>query len=652
MSREKKFFLIDWNDSAPLISGRKRHDWVEESFDTSGVTERPEYLGVSVSDIAIKILFSFIACMLVLFFLRTGYVQVLQGSGFMGLAERNKGKELVLLARRGIFYDRNGTPLVWNVPSFLVGIVKSELPAVQSERDTVIAELSKRIGVKKSEIEQALEKAPPYQQAIIAEDVPYESALDLETIRDTLPGVTLEISQRRSYEKMSGFSLSHVLGYTGRISEKELEEKRDLSYVLHDIVGKEGLELSYEPLIHGVHGKKRIEVDALGREKQVLAVTEPQDGKNLYLTIDKNLQEVAEKALEDSLKLFNKKKGVVIVSDPKDGGILAMVSLPSYDNNLFARGISQKEYSELIDNPDRPLFHRAVYGEYPSGSTIKMIVAAAGLQEKIATRSTTVRSVGGLRIGAWYFPDWKAGGHGVTNVVKAIAESVNTYFYMIGGGYGDFEGLGADVLANYFKAFGLGEKTNIDLVGERTGFIPTPEWKRSTKNEPWYIGDTYHIAIGQGDVLATPLQINTVTQYFASGGVSYRPHLVKGVESEEKGAITSVEPIVVKTDVVDRKNVEIVREGLRSAVEAGSARRLSLLGVTAAGKTGTAQWGSGAPHAWFTGFAPYEDPKIVVTVLVEQGEEGSRSATPVAYDILKWYFTKPPQKPQLQSSDL
>jgi len=278
-----------------------------------------------------------------------------------------------------------------------------------------------------------------------------------------------------------------------------------------------------------------------------------------------------------------------------------------------------------LHDPALPLFPRASRGEYPSGSTIKMVIAAAALQEHIVTPQTSILSTGGIRIGEWFFPDWKSGGHGRTNLSKALAESVNTYFYMIGGGYQSFAGLGIDRLARYLKDMGLGSKTGIDLPNEKDGFVPDPEWKEKTKKEIWYIGDTYHVSIGQGDTIVTPLQVHAYTNYFANKGTSYVPHLVK-----------SITPQIYKKDIFASDIVNDVRLGLREGVLSGSSKRLSLLPVSSAGKTGTAQWSKDrAPHAWFTGWAPFDDPKVSITVLIEEGEEGSRSAIQVAYEILK-----------------
>jgi len=268
------------------------------------------------------------------------------------------------------------------------------------------------------------------------------------------------------------------------------------------------------------------------------------------------------------------------------------------------------------------------------------VLAAAALEEGIINENTSFISTGGLRIGEWFFPDWKVGGHGVTNVRKAIAESVNTFFYYIGGGYGDFVGLGIDRMVRYEKIFGLGKQTGIDIIGEAKGFLPTKDWKETIKGERWYVGDTYHAAIGQGDITVTPLQVANYTAVFANGGLLYRPHFIRQVLSSDDKIIRQVDHKPIKSNVVSSENIKIVREGMRQTVAAGSARSLASAPVAVAGKTGTAQWSSNKPnHAWFTGFAPYDKPQIVITILIEQGGEGSSVAVPIAREVLEWYFS-------------
>jgi penicillin-binding protein 2 len=338
-------------------------------------------------------------------------------------------------------------------------------------------------------------------------------------------------------------------------------------------------------------------------------------------------------------------RGVVIVMNPKNGEILSMVSLPAYDNRLFARGIESSEYKALLDNKDQPMFDRAISGEYPSGSTVKMIVASAALQEKVVSEKTTVYSTGGLKVGIWYFPDWKAGGHGYTDVRKAIADSVNTFFYYIGGGFEDFAGLGIERLVKYFKLFNLGEKTGVDLPNEASGFVPSKEWKEKVRKERWYIGDTYHLSIGQGDLLVTPLQVAQWTSFFANRGKIVQPHLVKYILNKDNKLMLAISEKPIKEDIIDDYNIEVVRQGMRKTVTTGSAKRLQDLPVDSAAKTGTAQWNTTKdPHAWFTAFAPYKNPEIVVTVLVEEGKEGSQIALTVAKEVMKYYFDKEGKK--------
>ena len=314
-----------------------------------------------------------------------------------------------------------------------------------------------------------------------------------------------------------------------------------------------------------------------------------------------------------------------------------MVSSPSFNANEFSRGLSVEEYESLQKNSDDPLFNRAVQGLYPSGSTIKPIIAAAALSEGLITASTKYLSTGGFRIGQSFFPDWKAGGHGWADVRLALAESINTFFYIIGGGYNDYQGLGIERINKYAHIFGLGDKTGVDLPNEAAGLVPTPAWKLETKKTPWYIGDTYHVAIGQGDVLVTPLQIANYTSAIANNGVLYQPHFLLETVSSEDGNRQRFRPVVKRQLLVEEKNLKIVREGMRQVVKSGSGRALSSLTLDIAGKTGTAEVGSRQPHAWFTGFAPFDSPQIVVTILLENAGEGSTYAVPVAKDILQWW---------------
>lgn len=605
-----------------------------------------EFLGISLSKKVINTLFLIIIMVLGVLFTRSFFLQVVQGEKYLSYAEGNRVRIKIMPASRGIIYDREGKSLVENVGSFNLVIIPADLPQDENQRSSVLVMISREFNLPLNQIEKLLEGIPffSYQPVLLKENISREEAIEV-LVRDDLPGVSAEESIIRRYildgEELRESSFSHVLGYEGKITSEELEKKKSEGYLLADRIGKSGIELSYENLLRGVHGEKKIEVDSRGQELKVLTEVRAEPGKNIKLTIDQELQEKSEEILAYYLKSNGKKKGAVIIQDPGNGEILTLVSLPSFANNDFSVGISREKFQQLKNNDAQPLFNRSIKGEYPSGSTLKPIIALAALEEGIINRNTTFLSMGGIWVYQWFFPDWKSAGHGPTNVIKAIAESVNTFFYIIGGGYDDFEGLGVSKIVDYAKKFGLGDKLGLDLPGESDGFLPTPEWKEKTKNELWYIGDTYHLAIGQGDILVTPLQINSWTATFANGGKVYQPHLLKEVLNEENNIIEEVTPKIISDNFANQQNIEIIRQGLRQAVIYGSAGRLFNLPVSSAGKTGTAQWHtSKQPHAWFTAFAPYEEPLIAITVLVEEGGEGSGTALSVAYDIMAWYFSK------------
>ncbi|MCL5795016.1 MAG: penicillin-binding protein 2 [Patescibacteria group bacterium] len=545
-------------------------------------------------------------------------------------------------AARGVMYDRNFNQLVKNIPSFSLAVIPVDLPKKEDELSNIINKLSSLSGKTEEEIRQLIKSQPfySYQPIIIKDNLDFDQAI-LTTIQSyNYPGVVLKTDSARQYlSATTTLSLSHVMGYLGRLNQDNLDKYLEAGYSLDDYIGKAGLELNYEDMLKGKKGEEYVEVDAFGQTKNILAIQKPEAGKNLILSLDLDLQKVAEEALNKVLKSANKKRGSVVILDPRNGEVLALVSLPAFDNNLFASGISGEELSKLINNQDRPLFNRSIAGEYPSGSTFKLIMAGAALQEKIINSQTGFNSVGGIYYGKWFFPDWKAGGHGWTNVIKALAESVNTFFYLIGGGDDKFNGLGADRIKKYAELFGLNKELGIDLPNEASGLIPDSTWKSNTKNEQWYIGDTYHMSIGQGDILVTPLQVATWTSVFANGGTLFRPHLLKATSDGEVS--DQVRPEIIKENFIDKKNIDVVNQGLRQGVLVGSSRGLASLPVSVAAKTGTAEWISTKhPHAWVTAFAPYEKPEIVVTVLVEEGEEGSRLAVPVVRDIIDWWAKK------------
>ncbi len=645
-------------------------DWTEHSFLSD--SKDKEVVGRTFNVKKLLPIKLFVLFFLLVLAGRTAWLQVAKGAHYAGLAEGNRLRIENIEPKRGIIYDNQNRPLVRNKANFVLSLRPIDLPKDDLERDKLLRYLSHVIddlsetqvvaadssfnlvsdGPSFQLMQDALAKVRPrsleaYQPIFITDNIPYDQALRLILERDSLPGVIIDTKIRREYPFTASnndgslpdlSSLAHVLGYTGKITEEALKRLGG-QYSLIDYVGKTGLEYYWEKELKGINGRKNIEVDALGRRKKVVSEVAPTAGYNLQLSLDLDLQRQAEVVTKSWLDKTKTARASVIIMNPNNGQILALVSLPAYDNNQFAGGISQEDYDKFLADENNPLFNRAISGEVPSGSTIKPVVAAAALQEKVVSENTSFLSNGGLRIGQWFFPDWKAGGHGTTDVRKALAESVNTFFYYVGGGYQDFTGLGVDRLVKYMRLFGLGEKTGIDLNGESAGFVPSQDWKEKTKNEAWYIGDTYHISIGQGDIITTPLQVANFTAAVANGGRLYQPTLVKALLSEDNQVIRSIEPKIIRQGFIDGYNLQVVREGMRQTVTAGSARSLSVLPVAAAGKTGTAQWSSKkANHAWFTGFAPYEQPEITITVLVEEGREGSEVAVPIAREILAWYF--------------
>ena len=583
----------------------------------------------------IFIWFFIIICLVfVIFLARDVQLQVIEGNKYQQLAENNRIRLQTIPANRGIIYDRFGEALVRNIPSFNVIIDSSNLPRKQGELTILAAKLSKILDFPEEDIQKELKNSLRlrfFQKEILLADIDHQKMLTLETELKNLPGIEIEQDIAREY--IWGPSFAHVLGYMGKIASDEIEKYRD--YSLTEKIGKSGLEAQYEKVLHGSSGYREIEVDALGREKQSLGTKLPVNGLGLKLSIDNGLQ----KYLYEQLSAL-KQEAVGVALDPRNGQILAMVSLPSFDNNIFSKAISNKDFQLLINTPNKPLLNRVISGEYPPGSTIKPLLATAGLEEGIITRSTVINdSNGEIFVGSFRFGDWKI--HGLTDIIKAIAESCDVFFYYVGGGYGDFKGLGIEKISQYFKMYGFGSLTGVDLLGEKNGLVPSSQWKQDAKKEKWYIGDTYHTSIGQGDLLVTPLQLAVATAAIANGGTLYRPYLVDSIIDQNKKVIEKIQLKVLNKNFISAKNISIVRQGMRQVVVSGTARSLSALPVAVAGKTGTAEFGSGGQtHAWFTAFAPYENPQITLVILVEGGGEGSSAAVPIAREVLKWYFNR------------
>lgn len=562
---------------------------------------------------------------------RAGWMQIARGAEFRRQAEANRLRETPLLPRRGIIRDRQGRVLADNIPRFQVTMTPVDLAADTAEMESDVSLAARVLGRSVHDllpIAYATGSARD-EATVIADQVTYRQAMDFTIAAPDLQGFTLEVAARRRYpwgEEVP--SLSHILGYVGKLSPEEYTEMRERGYRRADEIGKSGVERGYETIMRGTLGARVGEVDARGRVKALVGEEPAIDGQDVSLALDLDLQKAAEQALRRGMERAETNRGSAIVMDPRTGEVLAAVSWPSYDNNIFSGGVSSTAYKALIEDERQPLFPRAWAGTYPSGSTVKIVISVAALAEHIVNANTSILSRGGIAVGPWFFPDWRPGGHGPTNVRQAIAWSVNTFYYTVGGGFESFVGLGVDRLADWFHRFGLGSPTGLDVPGERAGLVPTREWKEETKGDRWFVGDTYNLSIGQGDLLVTPMQVAAYTAAVANGGYRVEPHFARTGTSTERGERLA-EPSAIET----------VRLGMRDCVNYGSCRALSAMSFPIAGKTGTAQWHSEKDyHAWFTSFAPFEQPEVVVTVLLEEGGEGSETAVPVARDILQAWW--------------
>ncbi|MBT4277550.1 penicillin-binding protein 2 [Candidatus Falkowbacteria bacterium] len=601
------------------------------------------FMGSSFKKDNLTLFLASVFFLLGILFIRLGYLQVIKGDHYFKIAEGNRIKTKIIKAKRGVIYDKNKKQLVYNRPNFILSIVPEELKRTNELVEKFLWEfLEENLNehIDKEQLKKLLIdiNLNSEEKIIVQEKIPYEEALALMDDIKFIPGLYLDNGNLREYDNLS--SISHWIGYTGKINEEEFKEKKDQGYLLNDYLGKIGLEKYYEDTLKGKDGERKIEVNALGEETGTISKINPENGNNLLLSIDYDLQVKSEEVLKNKLKEINKNSGVVIALDPRNGEILSMVSLPTFSANDFAYKINPGIYASLLNDPNKPLFNRAIMGEYPSGSIIKPIVGASALEEEVISPWTTFLSTGGISIGQWFFPDWQTGGHGRVNLRRAIANSVNTFFYITVGGYDNFKGLGMEKLKEYGEKFGLNNKTGIDLPGEQTGFLPTKQWKKEVKNESWYIGDTYHLSIGQGDLLVTPLQAAIFTSIIANQGTFYEPHLVKKILNENQETEKNIEAKIIRKDFISKENIGTVSRGMRDCVTYGSCVALNNLPAKVAGKTGTAQHSSNKdPHAWFTAFAPFDNPEIVLVVLIEEGEGGSKTAAPVAKEILNWYFS-------------
>jgi penicillin-binding protein 2 len=576
-------------------------------------------------------------------------MQVFQGDDYRARAENNRLRELQVLPTRGLIYDRNHRLLVENVAKFSAVIVPADLPT--KEETAVFDRLESVLGIPAQEIAQRVREkrgdGNPYEPIVIKDELDRDTALILKELTSYLPGVDLQVDARRNY--LSGELTSHILGYVGRISAEEYAAKRDKGYILNDQLGKTGIELVFEDILRGEAGKKLAEVDASGRQQEVLDSRASQPGQNVVLTLDLELQRKTADVLREFMGTSD--NAAAVVMDVRTGEILSMVSLPTYDNNLFSKTLSQEDLDALLNEPAKPLVNHAVAEMYPPGSTFKTITGLAALQEGIATPSTTIVSHGYITVPNQYDPsivyvfrDW--GALGPLDFYGGIAMSSDVYFYYMAGGKQDegFQGLGEERLARYARAFGLGEPTGVDLVGEESpGLVPDAKWKEQAVGEMWYVGDTYNFGIGQGYLAVTPLQLVDAIAAIANDGELLRPRLVKEILDSHGNVVTTLAKEVRRRLPVNQEYLAVMREAMRQSVSKGVASTAQVAGLTVAGKTGSAEFGparadgSHETHGWFVGFAPYENPEIAVVVFIQRGS-GFTNAAPAAARIFDYYF--------------
>lgn len=574
-------------------------------------------------------------------------LQITSASQNRAAAEGNSVRILTEQPDRGLIIDLNGKVLAQNDRRVGIAINPQTLPRKEDERKAVYEKLMSHNAIEAEDVSflEANFLKSPELYALKTNLTKEENLLYQEWFTDT-PGVVFTELPIRRYAELP--SLAHLMGYVGAVSEKDVQN----GLAFNQRVGKTGIEKTYNNELTGNPGKIHAEVNASGKIVRFISSSEnskTEVGKTLKLNIDSRIQEIVATALKNELVRRTQKYGPlpklgasVVVMDPRDGAVRAMVSIPDYSTNLFAQGISKDSYTSLTSDPANPLLNRAIQGQFSPGSTLKPLVASAGLEAGVITADTTLTTPAAITIGQFRFPDWKY--HGLTNTRKAIAESNNVFFYIVGGGWEEknLPGLGVDRLNAYLASFGLGKPTGIDLPGEMPGLLPDDAWKQKQFNERWYIGNTYQSSIGQGYLLATPLQMAVGTAAVANGGTVWEPRIVKSFINPEDLSESPLEPKASRTGIISADNLKTVREGMRQAVLSGSAQPLRNLKVTSAGKTGTAQFGNqGLTHAWFTGFAPYENPEYVYAILVEGGGESYWSSVPVAEEILRGIFNEP-----------
>jgi penicillin-binding protein 2 len=571
--------------------------------------------------------------------IRLWFIQIVSGPLYRTQSENNRIHLQKISPFRGMIFDRNGELLVDNRPSYDLYILPEDI----QDQQQLLTALRFLLDINPDEISDKLKKTSniySFKPLLIKKDITRDELAAIETNLFNLPGLMVQVSSQRNY--IFGNLASHVIGYLGEINENELRSGKYSNNSSGDRIGKSGVEGRWHNYLNGITGGQQVEVDAAGRKLQVLSKKPPVSGMNITLTIDKNLQSLAEENLKD-------RKGAIVALDPNNGEVLAMASSPAVDPNLFIGGIDKTEWEKMISNSDSPLQNRAISGQYPPGSVFKIIMALAGLEEGIINPEENLTCTGAFTLGNRTYQCWKEGGHGTVNFHRAVSESCDVYFYKTG------VRLGIDKIAYYAKMCGLGQKTGIELSHEAEGLIPTNEWKLKRWGVPWQLGETVSVSIGQSFVLVTPLQMARLISVIFNGGKLYQPKIVRQIGNYDDNVYQST-PTLMGEIGVRQENLELLKKALIAVVNEpqGTGARARIKDVKVAGKTGTAQIitleaaknleseGKTADEfgdqAWFVAIAPAENPQIALAVLIEHGGHGASAAAPIAKALIEEYL--------------
>ncbi len=591
--------------------------------------ERPIRPGV------FRAIFWGVAGLLGIIFLVSANLSIVKNSYYSTLALQNRSANFSVPPPRGIIFDQRGQPLVKNIPRFDVVGVSKEIKLAMKKNTLDLVKLGSALNMSAGDLETMFNDQ--VQQAnvfSIANNLNKEQILAIQGLES--PGVYIIPDVQRTY--INGPEFSTVLGYVGKVNKDDLTG--DSYYISTDTIGRLGIEAQYESILRGEHGRI-----FFGDTADKININS-KNGGNVVLNIDSALQERTYKELRSILAGAGLSRGSAIIQNPQTGAVLAMVSFPGFDNNVFSDSLSQAEYDSIFQNSGRPLFNRVVSGTYNPGSTIKPLMGLMGLQEKVITSNTSIQDCISISIPNPFNPDvtytfnnWRVD-RGAFNLRRSIANSCNIFFATVGGGFGNIAGLGINRMVQYFKASFVDKILGIDLPSEGHGFVPTPDWKKQTRGESWYQGDTYNVSIGQGDLSVTPLWLNTYISAIANGGTLYQPQVASRIVDNNKNTLQSFAPKVLDKLSFSDQNLAIIKDDMRETILSGTATLLKDLPVTAGAKTGTAQVVNGQQiNSLFTVFAPFDHPQIAMTILVENPTDESL-AIRAANNILKWYFTR------------